>query len=145
MQGRSLTPRLRGPVGTGQGGKGDSLAGYRAGHAFSEAGWEGNNRWQKVVLDGRFKLIYAQSLPEQRWIAGEGVRFALFDLVNDPGETKNVAEEHPEDFERLQRVLWQWENADRFPVEVGPLTDACGEERVMEEETRALLESLGYL
>ena len=146
MQGRSLLPRLRGAVPEEAAGRnGEDPAPHRAGHAFAEAGWEVNNRWQKVVRDGRFKLIYAQSPPEQRWIAGEGVRFALFDLVNDPGETQNVAEEHPEDFERLQRVLWRWENTDPFPVEVGPLTDACGEEREMEDETRELLESLGYL
>jgi len=153
MQGRSLTPRLRGrssgPRDPAEGAGGSlvepSFAEHRAGYAFAEAGWEVNNRWQKVVRDDRFKLIYAQSPPEQRWIAGEGVRFALFDLERDPGETVNVAEEHPQDFERLQRVLWQWENAEPFPVEVGPLTEACGEERTMEDETRKLLESLGYL
>jgi len=145
MQGRSLTPRLRGhappPRDEGEGAGGTSRPGY----AFAEAGWEVNNRWQKVVRDDRFKLIYAQSPPEQRWIAGEGVRFALFDLIEDPGETENVADQHPRDFERLQRVLWRWENADPFPVEVGALTEACGEERGMAEETRRLLESLGYL
>jgi len=146
MQGRSLTPRLRGgEPRDAAAGDPENLAVHRSGHAFAEAGWEVDNRWQKVVRDGRFKLIYAQSLPEQRWIAGEGVRFALFDLVDDPGETTNVAAEHPQDLERLQRVLWRWENADPFPVEVGPLTDACGEERQMEDETRRLLESLGYL
>jgi arylsulfatase A-like enzyme len=145
MQGRSLLPRLRGVSPESAAGGAANRADPGNPHAFAEAGWEVDNRWQKVVRDKRFKLIYAQSLPEQRWIAGEGVRFALFDLVNDPGETENVADEYPEDLERLQRVLWQWENADPFPVEVGPLSDACGEERTMEDETRKLLESLGYL
>lgn len=153
MQGRTLTPRLRGVTEERRGGgggpedgpEGGSATGPTPGYAFAEAGWETHNRWQKVVQDGRFKLIYAQSPPEQRWIAGEGVRFALFDLLEDPGETVNVAGEHPQELERLQRVLWRWENADPFPVEVGDLTESCGEEREMEGETRELLKSLGYL
>lgn len=134
MQGRSLTPRLRGKAVEGE-----------SPVAFAEAGWEVGNRWQKVVRDGRYKLIFAQSPPEQRWIAGEGVRFALFDLEADPGETDNVAEALPEQRDRLVRVLWEWESRERFPVEVGELDAACSEGRVMEADTRELLEALGYL
>jgi arylsulfatase A-like enzyme len=135
MQGRSLTPRLRGAAVSEDG----------APVAFSEAGWETQNRWQKVVQDGRFKLIYSESAAEQRWIAGEGVRFALFDLERDPGETENVAETRPEERDRLVRRLWEWANREPFPVEIGAVGEGCSEDRTMQGETRQLLEALGYL
>jgi arylsulfatase A-like enzyme len=136
MQGRSLTPRLRGqapsPPASGP-------------LAFSEAGWETHNKWQKVVRDGRFKLIFAQTRPEQRWIGGEGVKFTLYDLASDPGETTNVIDQFPQDAERLTRELWKWERAPKFNVETDQAGGTCGEQREMDEETRKLLESLGYL
>jgi arylsulfatase A-like enzyme len=133
MQGRSLTPRLRGKAVSPR-------------LAFSEAGWEANNKWQKIVRDSRFKLIFAQTRPEQRWIGGEGVRFTLFDLQNDPRETKNVADRFPEDLKRLQRELSRWAGAPRFPVETDTKGGTCGGgQREMDEQTRELLHSLGYL
>lgn len=136
MQGRSLTPRLRGVL---------PAAGDPTRLAYSEAGYEQNGAWQKIVRDGRWKLIYAQGLADQRWIAGEGVRFALFDLAADPGETRNVAELHPRERQRLVRTLWQWDRAPRFETLSEPASAACGEERGMEKETEELLRSLGYL
>ncbi len=157
MQGRSLTPRLRGAAGTPAASQ-DGASGVESaaaadprltadGHrlAFSEAGWEMHNKWQKVVRDERFKLVYAQTRPEQQWIGGPGVRFTLYDLAEDPEETVNVADEHPEELERLQRELSAWENAERFPVAVEPASAACGDERQMADETREILKSLGYL
>lgn len=134
MQGRTLTPRLRG-----------SAEKEETARSFSEAGWENNNKWQKVARDGRFKLIYAQTKPEQRWIGGEGVRFTLYDLANDPGETKNVIDRFPQDAERLKRELWTWERAPRIDVETDPQGGTCGEQRAVSQETEDLLRSLGYL
>lgn len=150
MQGRTLTPRLRGqaippPAKTGEGEAKAADPLLHPGLAFAEAGWETNNKWQKVVRDGRYKLIFAQTKPEQRWIGGEGVRFTLYDLASDPGETKNVADQHPQEVERLKRELWRWDRAPRFQVEVDEEGGTCGEPRQMDEETRKLLESLGYL
>lgn len=147
-QGRSLTPRLRGvplpAAKPSEEGK-DGLPPEPPGDlAFAEAGWETNNKWQKVVRDQRFKLIYAQTRPDQRWIGGEGVRFVLYDLQNDPGETKNVADQYPQDLERLQRALAAWDRMPRYKVETEEDTGACGG-REMEAETEALLRSLGYL
>jgi arylsulfatase A-like enzyme len=136
MQGRSLTPRLRGAP---------PPAGDPALLAYSEAGYEQDGKWQKIVRDGRWKLVYAQGLADQRWIAGEGVRFALFDLAADPGETRNVGDRHPEHRQRLVRALWQWDRAPRFAALSEPESAACGEEREMEKETEELLRSLGYL
>ncbi|MEM7481021.1 MAG: sulfatase [Acidobacteriota bacterium] len=132
-QGRSLTPRLLGETP-----EAPTLA-------YSEAGWETKNKWQKIVRDERFKLVFAQTRPEQRWIGGEGVRFTLFDLREDPEETRNVAEEYPEDLERLQRLLSAWNGADRFDPLLDEVGGACGDERSMGGETESLLKSLGYL
>jgi arylsulfatase A-like enzyme len=164
-QGRSLTPRLRGlapAVGAGapgaaRGGRlgrrppGAAAAAVRerrAGLAFSEAGWETNNKWQKIVRDGNYKLIFAQTNPEQRWIGGPGVRFTLYDLASDPGETTNAADRLPAVLERLKRELWAWEHAPHFEVETKPESMACKPrpgQQPMEPATRALLHSLGYL
>jgi arylsulfatase A-like enzyme len=131
MQGRTFTPRLRGQPAP------DLLA-------YSEAGWESHNKWQKVVRDARFKLIYAQTRPEQRFIGGEGVRFVLFDLLNDPGETVNVVDKFPQEAERLKKELWRWERTQPFNVDVDTQGGVCGA-REMDDETRKLLHSLGYL
>ncbi|MBV8203240.1 MAG: sulfatase [Acidobacteria bacterium] len=171
-QGRSLTPRLRGLVpassetaagapGAGAAGSfGAAGAAHAAGPpaaagappasgglAFSEAGWETNNKWQKAVRDGRFKLLVAQTYHEQRWIAGEGVEFALYDLAADPLETRNVADRFPRDLERLKRALWAWDRAPKLDVETDPPTPSCapGKPKDIDPQTRALLHSLGYL
>ncbi len=145
MQGRTLTPRLRGapPPPAPAAGEGGTPAPW--GPAFAEAGWEAHNKWQKVVRDGRYKLVFAQTRPEQEWIGGAGVRFTLYDLVNDPGETENVADAHPDVLRRLQRELSTWEHAERFPVEIEPASAACGGDRTMTEDTEKVLKALGYL
>jgi arylsulfatase A-like enzyme len=171
-QGRSLTPRLRGLPAAGsapgaagapgtlgapgapgtpgalvaQGAPGAPPEG-RPALAFSEAGWETNGKWQKAVRDGRFKLIYAQTFHEQRWIGGEGVKFALYDLAADPLETQNVADRFPADRERLKRALWAWNLAPKLDVETDAASAACGadQKREIDPQTRALLHSLGYL
>ncbi|HEX6203181.1 MAG TPA: sulfatase [Thermoanaerobaculia bacterium] len=139
MQGRSLWRRLRGEAA----GAGDAAAAPPL--AFAEAGWEAKGKWQKVVRDERFKLIFAQTRPEQQWIGGPGVRFTLFDLASDPGETVNVAERFPEDTERLTRELWAWDRAETFPVQVEPNAAACEGERSMTDDTAEVLKALGYL
>jgi len=135
MQGRTLTPRLRGL----ESGAKDPI------YAYSEAGYELNNHWLKVVRDRRFKLVFAEMLRDQRWIGGEGVKFVLYDLLNDPGETKNVADRFPEDLERLKRALWKWEKAPHFEVMTEPPSEECKDQRQMDPKTVELLHSLGYL
>lgn len=142
-QGHSLTPRLRGlPPG---------LSGAAAGTppllAFSEAGWETNNKWQKAVRDDRFKLLVAQTYHEQRWIAGEGIEFALYDLAADPLETKEVGDRYPADRERLKRALGAWDRTPKLDVETDQPTAGCrpGQQKAIDPQTRALLHSLGYL
>ncbi len=147
-QGRSLGRRLRGlppaPADTARSASPDPVPPH-PGLAFSEAGYELDDKWMKIVRDRRFKLIYAQMLPDQRWTGGDGVRFVLYDLEHDPGETKNVAAEFPADAERLKRALWQWDRAPRYDVATQPPTAACNGERTMDPETAKLLHSLGYI
>ncbi len=156
-EGLSLARRLRGlppektaPEASNASGAGPATARAPAvpphpGLAFSEAGYELDDHWMKIVRDRRFKLIYAQMLPDQRWTGGDGVRFVLYDLARDPGETRNVAAELPQEAERLKRALWQWDRAPRFDLATEPPSAACQGERRMEPETEKLLHSLGYI
>ncbi len=133
MQGHSLWPLLIG----------DESASKRRPIAFSEAGYAVERKWQRIILDGRFKLIYARAVPEQRWIAGKDNPFALYDLRKDPGETKNVYDQHPTEAERLTQILHQAWKAPTFDVLID--TSGAGERKEMDEETREQLEALGYL
>lgn len=53
----------------------------------------------RMVRDERWKLLY---VPTRL-----GVRYMLFD-TEDPGETTDVAAQHPEEVKRLRAELWGW-------------------------------------
>jgi arylsulfatase A-like enzyme len=106
---------------------------------FSEAGYAQAGAWQRVATDGRFKLIFARSAQAQRWLDGPGVQRVLYDLEADPGETTNVAADHPEDFDRLDSALRRWLSSENI------LEVQAREADAMDEETRRQLEALGYL
>lgn len=83
---------------------------------------------QRSVNDGRFKVLYD--------IASG--RYRLFDLREDPGETRDVSGEEPRALKRLQHQLHAWERA----VE----KDADAEERLRKaQEIEDELRNLGYL
>jgi arylsulfatase A-like enzyme len=65
----------------------------------------------RMVRDDRYKLVYA---PARR-----GVRWALFDTVDDPGEEHDVAAAHPDVLARLQGALWTWMRHDPGMTERG--------------------------
>jgi len=131
-QGASLLPRLR------------ATSEVSEPHlSFSESGYGQNRHWLHVVRDARFKLVYAPMERDQRWVGGVGKEFVLFDLEEDPGETRDVAAEHPEVFDRLKRALWSWYRAPAFPVASEAAT--CGEDRAVDRETEEQLRALGYL
>lgn len=130
-QGRSLVRRLEGR----ESGKG--------GVVFSEAGYGTDRKWMKVVTDGRFKLVWATLAQDQRRLAGAGVDRVLYDLATDPRETRNVSAQHPEELERLSRMLWAWWNVPTFPVATE--AESCAEPRETSPETIEQLKALGYL
>lgn len=56
----------------------------------------------RVILDGHHKLVVG---------GGKGETVELFDLAEDPGETKNLAESKPEVAEDLQGELREWQES----------------------------------
>jgi len=134
MQGTSLSSRLVDGSGS------ESAAAF----AFSEAGYAQDEKWQRIVRDRRYKLVESREGGEQRWMTGEvGKRFALYDLENDPEETKNLADERPEELDRLRKVLRRWLREDFDALVDTDATGAGGRE--MGEDTREQLKALGYL
>jgi arylsulfatase A-like enzyme len=130
-QGRSLVGRLRGRT---------SGAGTLA---FSESGYTRHRRWMKSVTDGRFKLVWAPAIQDQRQLDGPGIAYLLFDLEADPDELRNLAASRPEEVERLGRSLRAWFAAAPFAVHRDP--DVCGAPREAAPETLEQLRALGYL
>jgi arylsulfatase A-like enzyme len=65
----------------------------------------------RMVRDERWKLIYVPTRT--------GVRWMLFDTLEDPGEEHDVAGEHPDVTARLQGELWLWMRRDADMTERG--------------------------
>jgi len=132
-QGQSLWPRVAAPPAP----EANTVI------SFSEGGTASNRAWIRVVRDQRFTLHFSPHKLEQSWIGGEGKPWSLFDLNADPGETKNVADLHPADVERLQEAIGKWWRAPAFPCNTDE--GVCDESREVDKETTELLKSLGYL
>ncbi|MHC4166832.1 MAG: hypothetical protein ACYSWQ_07740 [Planctomycetota bacterium] len=49
----------------------------------------------RTMMKNQFKLIAEGKSPDEKG-------FELYDIQNDPGETKNLADEHPEIVEEMQ-------------------------------------------
>lgn len=62
---------------------------------------------QDAVREGRWKLVRNGRDDQNRPIAGPDALF-LADLEADPGETKNLAAEHPEVVEKLSKLHAEW-------------------------------------
>jgi arylsulfatase A len=52
---------------------------------------------------GKWKLVRQRTTAKDK--AGPAYRESLFDLESDPGETKNVADQHPDETKRLHDIL----------------------------------------
>ena len=87
-------------------------------------------RW-RMARDGRWKLI--------RIPTTDGIRWELYDLVNDPAERIDVSSSRPAIVERLRAELEGW--IATIPLQAGG-TGEPGEE---DEATRERLRSLGYV
>jgi hypothetical protein len=112
-------------------------------YAHAEAGYATEGRWQKIVRDARYKLIFAPFTAEQRYIGGRGQPYALFDLIADPMETVDLREREPEVFARLDTELYAWWKPDSFDPLLDP--DDTREETEVSPETIEQLKALGYL
>lgn len=123
MEGRSLVAALRGePIG-GATAYADSLS-LMTYHATQEI----VDRKQDMlfaVTDGGWKYIYHALRPAES---------ELYDLRNDPGETRNLVREAPDELARMRALF---ESADLIPDELPVL------ER-MDPDDAARLRSLGY-
>jgi hypothetical protein len=53
---------------------------------------------QLALVDGRFKL----------YSSDRGTEFELYDLVEDPGESNDVAERHPQIVAQMRSWLVEW-------------------------------------
>jgi len=60
---------------------------------------------QQCLIEKRWKLI---KVGRRRRRGGGSGKFELYDLLADPGETNDVAEDHPEVVARMTKTLAQW-------------------------------------
>jgi arylsulfatase A-like enzyme len=65
----------------------------------------------RMVRDDRWKLLYVPTRA--------GVRWMLFDTLDDPGELRDVAAAHHDVTQRLQGELWSWMRRDLDMTERG--------------------------
>ncbi len=90
--------------------------------------WAPEEARERAVISGRFKLV-------QRPIVDGGYLSSLYDLVQDPDESEDVARLFPDEARRLQESLAAWD-ADAAQVREGASRSA---------ETLEQLRSLGYV
>jgi arylsulfatase A-like enzyme len=97
-----------------------------------------NDRNLTATFDQGWKAV---ATPE-----AEAVRFALYDREKDPGETKDVAKERPDDLRTLRRELELFgDRSDREWARTRPLLEGRpGEGRLTAEDCERL-RALGYL
>ncbi len=84
---------------------------------------------RKAVWSGTYKLI--RTGPEQ---------VELFDYINDPAETTDLAAEKPEEVQRMLDLLWKFEReSEQAALKAGRITDQD------DPNLRRHLRALGYL
>jgi arylsulfatase A-like enzyme len=102
--------------------------------------------WEKRWPDrdfSRFDRTFT-TIRDQGWkliVASDGQR-ELYDTRSDPGETMNVAGEHPDRVEVLMARLEAWREQAQAALPDGARD---GEIPPMDEETRKRLRALGYI
>ncbi|MGF1582063.1 MAG: sulfatase-like hydrolase/transferase [Gemmataceae bacterium] len=65
---------------------------------------------QAAWNDNRYVLIHNQGKKRNRSDNGKVAvaEFELYDVVNDPGQTKNIADQHPQIVTRMKKSLQEW-------------------------------------
>ena len=57
---------------------------------------------QLAIIDGDWKILTIDTTADQ---------LELYNLANDPNETENLSESHPEPFKRMRRLLVEWNHS----------------------------------
>lgn len=104
-------------------------------YAFTESGNEQD--YQRVVRRDHWKLIFVPSPADQKIMSG--VPLELYDVENDPHETRNLIDVETEVADELQQVLFDWIATNKLASHAAP-----GGEVPIDEKTEAALRELGY-
>jgi arylsulfatase A-like enzyme len=126
LEGHSLWPFLRT-------GKGDAAPAGLFREAFSEAGHHPN--LYHSVQEGVWKLVFNSGGPKSRAAGSPTGGLELYNLADDPGETKDLAASQTEVVRRLKRDLVAWMQKARD----------SGDEDEVNGETERALKALGYV
>jgi arylsulfatase A-like enzyme len=130
LEGKSLWPLLRdGGAKLGDGAKGAEA--FR--QAFSESGRRPN--LYHSVQEPIWKLVFNSGGKRSRAAHSATGGFELYNLVDDPLETNNLAASHPEEVRRLRKDLVAWMKTAR----------ALGDDEEVDPETERALRALGYM
>ncbi len=124
LEGHSLWPLLRD-------GEPQQAAVFR--QAFSGAGRRPN--LYSSVQESTWKLVFNSGGKRLRAVASATGGFELYDLSQDPLESRNLAAAKPEEVRRLRRSLVAWMRQAR----------AMGDEEEGDPETERALRALGYV
>jgi len=103
---------------------------------FTQSGYE--QEFETSVRDGRYKLIRIGSRRMAELLTGRP--YELYDVLADPGETRNLVDERPEVFESLRTMLDAFVEDARARVPPPPDGDAF----TPTDEERRLIDALGY-
>jgi arylsulfatase A-like enzyme len=136
LQVGSLAPLARGENGAGGG---PILAEQ---HRAVELGGGSPRAWPDPQMDSslRYRLLREGSL---KLVATSAGGHLLYDLAVDPGETRDVAAERPDDLARMTARLAEVDEQLGLPALDAPLAAGDGAPE-LDEATRAQLRALGY-
>ena len=122
--------------------EGDRASGSRWAFAFTESGF--TQDYQRSITSERYKLVYVPDAGDRRVLKGRELE--LYDLEEDPGETKNLVDERPEVARRLKERLWRWMADGGSRSQSGSGSRAKTPEAVrIDRPAEEQLRSLGYL
>jgi len=94
---------------------------------------------QLTIRSGPWKLIDVLNKKTRRLMGG--AKRYLFNIDKDPGETKNLIDQHAALTKKLSRELWQWYK----PKSPGPKEEEKIDVNSFKKEEKEMLRSLGYL
>lgn len=138
IQGQSLRPLLQANGNGPETARAD--AGWRPRPVVMEKRPEGNREFPNsmestAIIDGQWKLIHNTSRPSDR------PEFELFDVVKDPLDQTNLADQHPDVVKRLAKALEGFRGM-ASQAKLKPDSEAAGS---MTPEQLQRLRSLGYI